>query len=368
MIRTTSAVCLGLSLTILGSVLPTIADDTATPADVLKTKGLKRSGDTFVLGSEAEVQKAVSEARAASKAVQQIQERKRQFEQNIRQGNDAIRELTEQRILLNRQLSETTSTFEHNQLVSRINEISDRLNLLQREVGDPEAGQSAGAAVALKRETFIEKVLKLRKLVDQTNEEYTAVAKDEEIKKALEALNKDNPRPARLGPSKAFLTNVRLLENVEKSVLTESVALRKEGGIFWLDVTFNGKVTKPMAFDTGASIVVLPYSMAKEVGLTPGKDAPTVQTRVADGTTTEAKKVVAPLLRVGKFSVKDVECIVMPPNKTDVPPLLGQTFQKHFSIKFDPEGRKLVLTKVEGGDQSSAPATTKTKATAKSKR
>jgi clan AA aspartic protease (TIGR02281 family) len=363
MIRTTSAVCVGLSL-LLGSVHSTTADDTPAPTDVLKAKGLKRSGDTFVLGIEAEVQKAVSEARAASKAVQQILERKKQFDLHVRDGNDAIRDLTEQRIMLNQQLPNAATTQEHNRIVGMLNEVSDRLNLLQRELGDPEAGQAAGTQVAMKRETFIEKVLKLRQLVDQGQEEYASIAKDEDIKKALAALSKGAQRAVKLGPSKSFLTNVKLLENVEKSVLTESVALRKEGGIYWLDVTFNGKVTKPMAFDTGASIVVLPYAMAKEVGLTPGKDAPKVLTKVADGTVTEARKVIAPLLRVGKFTVKDVECIVMPASKTDVPPLLGQTFQKHFTIKFDPEARKLVLTKVETDE----PAAPKSKASVKSKR
>ena len=70
------------------------------------------------------------------------------------------------------------------------------------------------------------------------------------------------------------------------------------------------------------------------------------------------------MMRVGKFVVKDVECLVMPASKTDVPPLLGQTFQRHFTIHFNPDGQKLVLTKVE----TEEPVSTKTKAAVKSKR
>ena len=162
------------------------------------------------------------------------------------------------------------------------------------------------------------------------------------------------------------MNNVKLLETAEKSVLTESVDLRKQGGIYWLDVTFNGKTSKPMAFDTGASTVVLPFAMASELGLTPGKDAPTVKMHAADGSVTDCKLVIAPSLRVGKFTVKDVECVVMPADKTDVPPLLGQSFHRHFTYKFTPEAQKLVLTKVE--TEAPPAATSKGKGSRKGKR
>ena len=120
-------------------------------------------------------------------------------------------------------------------------------------------------------------------------------------------------------------------------MLSETVELRKEGGIYWVDVTFNGKVTKPLAFDTGASSVVLPASLAAAIGLKPGKDDPTVRTQVADGSIVEAKRMTIPSVRVGKFTVQDVVCIVMPADKEDVSPLLGQTFLKNFTHQFSGE-------------------------------
>ena len=135
-------------------------------------------------------------------------------------------------------------------------------------------------------------MLKLREVVDQALADYEKVAKDPEVTAALEAINKAGPKAVKLGPTKTLLNNVKNLENVEKAVLTETIPLRKEGGIYWLDVTFNGKVTKPMAFDTGASVVVLPFAMAREVGLTPRSDAPTVKAKIADGSIAEAKKVI----------------------------------------------------------------------------
>ena len=202
-------------------------------------------------------------------------------------------------------------------------------------------------------------MLDLRGLVDAANESYKALADDPAVKGALDTLNATTKARLTLGPSKAFLANVKLLEVAEKSVLTENVPLRREGGIFWLDVTFNGKVTKSMAFDTGASTVVLPAEFASEVGLKTDPNAPVVQCTVADGSVVEARAGTIPVMRVGQFTVHDVPCVVMPPTKKDVPPLLGQTFQRNFTLKFSPDTGKLTLTRVDAPEAAATKPATK---------
>ena len=49
----------------------------------------------------------------------------------------------------------------------------------------------------------------------------------------------------------------------------------------------------------------------------------------------------------GKFTVKNVVCIIMPADKKEVAPLLGQSFLKNFTHKFNGEAGTLVLTEVE---------------------
>src|SRR5262249_32362255 len=151
----------------------------------------------------------------------------------------------------------------------------------------------------------------LRTLADQTSEEYAALAKDDAVKAALEGLNRSAKLKVALGPSRTYLANLKLLEGVEASILTEDVALRREGGVFWVDVTFTGKVTHPMVFDTGASSVVLPFELAAQIGLTPGPDTPSVTAQVADGSKVQASKMAIPSVRVGKFTVSNIDCIVM---------------------------------------------------------
>ena len=95
----------------------------------------------------------------------------------------------------------------------------------------------------------------------------------------------------------------------------------------------------------------------------------------ADGTVVEAKRLVIPSVRVGKFTIQNVECAVMPAEKGDVDPLLGQTFFKYFKVEYSAEARKLSLKKLntdgDGAETKTvadADAKPSTKATTKGRR
>jgi clan AA aspartic protease (TIGR02281 family) len=330
------------------------------PADgVLKETGLRKSGSTYVLAAEAEAQRKLDEARAAYRQMTAALGQQQAYDRGLREDQQAIRELTEQRIALNQQLAQAADVAQNNQLVALINGVTDRLNLLNQQRGDTGTKQQVDAQASRRREAYVQAVLDLRQFVDAATAAYAALAGDEAVVDALERVNRRTKARTALGPSRAFLANVALLEQAEASVLSESVDLRKEGGIFWLDVTFNGTLTRPMAFDTGAADVVLPAELAARIGLRPGKDDPVVRCRVADGSIVEARQMTVPSMRVGKFTVKDVPCTVMPADNRDVPPLLGQTFQRNFLLKFSPDSGKLVLSRVEATEAAGTPARAK---------
>ena len=54
-------------------------------------------------------------------------------------------------------------------------------------------------------------------------------------------------------------------------------------------------------------------------------------------------------MRVGKFTVKNVVCAIMPAEKGNVDPLLGESFQRHFTFKYSPQAGRLTLTQVDEG-------------------
>jgi aspartyl protease family protein len=365
------------ALLVLLPALTALAVAADPPADApLKEKGLRRSGTVYVLTAEAEVQKKLNAARALYRVASATAAQKAQFEQGVQAAQEQVQQLEQELIQLNSQLAQNPPAQLYNQLVAMINVRTGQLNTLRRQSSD-ESKQLAGARLAASREEFIQAVLELRKLVDKTNEEYASLAADEQVKATLEALN----RPATvktkfaLGPSRTYQANVKLLERVEATVLTEDVELRRQGGVYWVDATFNGKVTRGMIFDTGASDVVLSADLAAQIGLKPGPDTPSVTAHVADGSEVKAYRMVVPSIRVGKFTVNNVDCVVMPPDKKDVAPLLGQTFQRHFSVHLNVGAGKLVLSRIETGADGApsastpdAPAAPKAKASSKTGR
>jgi clan AA aspartic protease (TIGR02281 family) len=365
MLRSFVLLCVAHSLFFVARAA-VLGDDPA-PESVLKEKGLKRSGTYYVLAAEPEVQKKLTEARAAYNRLTLASTRKQAFEEGRQQADAEIRQLLEQRILLNRLLTQASTPVENNRLVGMLGELDDRVTLMQKQFVDPDVNQAVGARVAMQREEFMLTVLDARELVNRTQEQYAVLAMDDEVATALGLLNQKTKTRLSLGPSKAFLANVGLLEKVESSVLTEKINLRKKGGITWVDVTLNGKVTESFAFDTGASSVVLPAELAAKVGLNPTSETATVETQVADGTVITAKRMVIPSVRVGKFTLKDVPCIVMPPSKANVTPLLGGSFHKHFTVNYNAELGTLVLSRVDAEEKTEAPSP-KSKAATKAAR
>jgi len=370
-----------------------LADSSGNRAavEVLKFKNLRRSGSTYVIGSENVVQRKLAGARQQLAQFRQVAAQQQSFEFGIRDRKAFEDQLLQQRAYYNQQIIELdrqTPSIElaqtnqavnitrnemvdqHNRLVALVNEANDRLRLLHNQGNDSELKQKVASEVARYREAYMQTIVDIREIVDQTRKSYEDLAKDPEITAALSALNETSKVKFKLGPSREFLSNVASFEKIEKSVLTEMVEVRKADGVYWLDVTFNGKVTKPMVFDTGAGVTSLSSKLAAEIGLRPKPSDPTMKLQTADGTIVEAKQMTVGSMRVGKFTVKDVVCAVMPPEKGDVSPLLGQSFHRHFTYKFTPESGRLTLSQVEESDPAArgTTSTSSRRKTTKSKR
>ena len=137
----------------------------------------------------------------------------------------------------------------------------------------------------------------------------------------------------KLGPSAKIRDAIKLLERAEGSVKSETIELHRENGVDHVYASL-GKVSTKMVLDTGASFTTISAKLAGQIGLKPKPSDPTVRLTTADGTVIEAKQLFIPSVRVGKFTVQNVECAVMPAEKGNVDPLLGQTFFKHFKVEY----------------------------------
>jgi clan AA aspartic protease (TIGR02281 family) len=363
----------GFSVLLAASAAASAAFD--SPEAALKARGLKRVGSTYVLASEGDVQKKAVELKAMRNQLVTAARRQANVDMEVQDQKGMVRELLQRRVALREQINAFDQQLgnlgrpgpgnpyanevavRRNEVVNEFNDVTDRLGVLQTgPAGDPAAADKFRAEVSRRREGFIQAVLEMRQLVDAAAKSYAELADDAAIKAALEELGKASKAKPRLGPSAQFASNVKMLEQIEHSVISDSVDLRKQGGVFWVDATFNGKVIRPMVFDTGAGLTTIPARLAEEIGLKPSPSDPIVRCETADGTVIEARQVTIPTMRVGRFTVNDVTCAVMPAGKGNITPLLGQSFHRHFTYKFTPESGHLIMSRVEGVEPQAKPA------------
>jgi len=361
-----------------------------TPQAVLKSHNLERSGTTWVLSSaEKNVLKDRADARSLYQQVYQGMMRQQELEMGAQGRKSDILELRERSDILSQQIAAINQQLnalvappggnnfvnqqrnqlsqEHNILVVQRDQVVNMLNTLQEQNKDQGEDQKLqlNAEVAQSREKYMQAVLDLRKSVDELTAKYDGLSKNPEITKALEALSASTKSKPRLGPSAKIRDAIKLLEKAEGSVQSETIELHREHGVDHVYASL-GKVSTKMVLDTGASLTTISAKLAGRIGLKPKTGDPPVKLTTADGTVVEAKRLVIPSVRVGKFTIQNVECAVMPAEKGDVDPLLGQTFFKHFKVEYSAEARKLSLKRLDtDGDETKSVADADAKPSAK---
>jgi hypothetical protein len=198
---------LSMALTATVPLMAARAADTE-PQEVLKSHGLKKSGSTYILASEADVQKKLNEARLASRQLNFALAQQDAALQGAQGRKALIEELTQERIALNEQLGligqqldalgppngNIASTVQRNQLVTQHNQLvaaleilTDRINLIREQGSDPQLPQKMSAEVARRREAYLQTILDLRQIVDKTTALYGEMAQDDTLKGHAEA-------------------------------------------------------------------------------------------------------------------------------------------------------------------------------------
>ena len=197
------------------------------------------------------------------------------------------------------------------------------------------------------REDFVQQVLDLSKLSTQIDEAYEKADENPEMQESLAKLKKDSGKDLKLQPSSSRTGTQRKLKELEESIETEKITLRREGNTFFASVVVNGKHTQEMVVDTGASMISLPYEMAVNMGLKPEANDKRILLTIADGSTITAHLKVIDSVRVGTFVTEKVQCAVLGPEAVNAEPLLGMSFLGEFQFNLDAAEGTLGLTQIE---------------------
>jgi len=209
-------------------------------SEVLKKNKLKTAGSLEVLEAESEFKNKLTEARKLFSQLrysllqqkmtlspQEYQKALQGFRDEVNQMKTMLTQVGQQMNALPRFRGRLTSTYAQeqynelmlyrNQLQAQIFQESAELNQLQTQKADPKAKENADAQVRDRREAYHQALSDLRTLADSTTEKYAELAKNGEIKTAVEQLGKGKRDKPKLGPSHEFLNNVKLLEKLEKA-------------------------------------------------------------------------------------------------------------------------------------------------------
>jgi hypothetical protein len=227
-----------LGLSAVGVGIGLRADEPPTDAAMAKL-GLKRAGTLLVLEAESEVHTKAEEVRRLSRqlssavAQQRAALSEKDYQDTIKGLNAELNQLKGQLNAVNQTINRLPKgrrgypannivaeeqqelIYYRNQLQMGINQDTASLNQLKSTPFDPKARIKADTEVRNRQEALHQGAQELRKLVDGMHEKYEAVAKDSHVKQWLDTPEGTAGVKPKLGPSRAFQADVKMLEKIE---------------------------------------------------------------------------------------------------------------------------------------------------------
>ena len=222
-------------------------------AELLESKGLRKVGPFFVLPDEAALKKKLREIDPLRRKVTIAQKKSAEVEKVVEQKKQLINQCLQQRHDLEVQLNGAKTVELHNRMVNAMNELGDRIELLEKSMKEDKTGKALRAAATEISEQYVEAIMQLRKQCKALKAKYEALAADEQVKAAINEVNKGESVSGKLGPSSDFTMVDRDLKRMEGNVVSEIITMHKDDGDIWsVSVTFNGQHSCDMTVDTGA--------------------------------------------------------------------------------------------------------------------
>lgn len=204
-----------------------------SPGDAtLKGRGLERSGATYVHASEAAALEKVGELKAAYQKLIAARYKLAEIDQN----SQAIAELNQQAAYLQQEKNAMAAQTRNMGRLPRgagnmirqnvnaqqqqeqlaINQVKGQIDTLKKMAPTPQVRKGIEDDIAKRKEEASQAATEARKLVDETNAAYEALAKDDAIKAALAQVKTTTTDAIKLGPSKDFHAAVKSLDMAER--------------------------------------------------------------------------------------------------------------------------------------------------------
>ena len=332
-----------------------------SPDDYFRSRGLGRMGFWLIIPDESDIHERTRLLRAARQRMVMDDAAQGDSDFSARQAADELNDMESQYQQLNSALTQSIEEGKHinrndviryNDWVNANNELQGRRDSLAiaidqkiREAQDLQLHQQGTSQT---RSNYLNLAMDLDNKAESIVTAYAALAHDSLLSAAIALYNRDNLPHARLGPSGLFDEDLDFIRQCAKDVLSGVTPVTTgAGGGPCVQAVINGKVTDTMIWDSGATMVLLSADTAKAAGVKLSDSDQTANLTMAEGKTVKAHDVLLESIQLAGFTVRNVECAVLPAEYGHTDDLLGDTFQRHFLCRLDQSGGKLQLTPVD---------------------
>jgi clan AA aspartic protease (TIGR02281 family) len=332
-----------------------------TPDNVFDDKGLAKSGFWLILPNETSVHDGVWALKQADEGVRSEAAGRRDLRFEIDNGRRNLDAMEDKYVAGNKQYNQAVAMGKnidkkdvdrYNASIELQNQLYDNLNVLwigiDKQTRALEDLKTREEQVEDSRARYISLVMDIGTKAESIAKAYSTLAHDTELQNAIAQANLTTQPPLRLGPTPAFQDDLIFIRKCVKDVITGTVPVQKtQSGGLHVQAVLNGKVTDTMTWDSGADLVSLSYETGRALGIKPTDKDRSMLMSGADGRTFKAKLIVLDSIRLGGFTMHDVDCVLLPKTANPAPDLLGDTFQSHFLSRLDQRSGQLQLTPID---------------------
>lgn len=343
-VRTPPGISICLLAPILSGTAVLRAADPA-PDAVLTAQGLTKVSTTYQLEDDTKLPAGLRTMRQAKKQLDDATQKRTRIEKDIRAADNAIASLTQDIDEYHVRIVKVKNAAVHNELAAQNNEALKQLHEAQRFKAQREKDLKA---VGNPGDDYISAVLTLTESMEATARRYTALAADPAVTAALAKLNETARPKLKLGPSAQFTQELPGVRRERDKINAAAIKFTLVGGVPHVTAVLNGNLNQLMVVDSGAASVTLTTEVAQKLGLTPGPKDPIVKMVSANGQKTDVHVMTLKSVRVGQFTVDNVECLILPPTVKDATSLLGGTFLRHFVFRLDLASGELRMAQLGG--------------------
>lgn len=330
------------------------SDLTAAQAKaVLEAAGFKVSVTGLALPAEADFAKQVRDLQTVRKTFLSVEKELAVAEAELDQVEAQITALKAKDVELNAAIAGANLSVEQfNRLVGALKAIEGQLDLgVQQKAKSTDKVKTTRAKANESREAYVERLLAMRTEAEKVQGLWSKAASEAKNQAALDKVNEVLKKGLTFKPTPVFTAAERQLASYEEKVLSENIKLRDDGDQLWASVVVNGKHTKEFVVSSGSAYIGIPFPIAKEMGLEPVGSDERIQLVLADGREIPGFLKKAGSIRVGKFTVEDVEVVVLDEVAVAANPVLGMSFLGNFKFEVDKARGVLKMVKIDAEAQ-----------------